>query len=128
MDPSGLKKILVVDDEADWRDLHQMALENVGGFTLKLCDGGKMALKAAPAFKPDFMVLDVMIGDMTGMDLLKQLREVPSLQKTPAIFVTARAQAHESAEYKTHDVVEVITKPYDPMTFADQIREIYKKA
>lgn len=127
MDVSRLKRILVADDEKDWRDIHRMALETVGGFTVKICSGGNEALQAAPGFKPDFLALDVMMGDMTGMELVTRLREIPGLKDIPAIFLTARAQKHEIAEYKNnYGVIEVITKPYDPMSLPGQIREIWE--
>lgn len=127
MDKSRLKRILIAEDESDWQELHRMSLETVGGFTVKVCANGKEALKAAPSFKPDFLVLDVMMGDMTGMELITQMREVPALAETPFVFVTARAQPHELKEYESYGVADVISKPYDPMSFAERIRTIWSE-
>lgn len=127
MDPNRLKRILVAEDEKDWRDIHSMALESAGGFTVKICSGGQEALKAAAGFKPDLLALDVMLGDMTGMQLLTSLRELPECKDVPAVFLTARAQPHEIAEYKNeYGVAEVITKPYDPMSLGERLREIWR--
>jgi len=125
METDRLQRILVAEDESDWQDIHRMALETMGGFTVKICSNGKEALKAAPGFKPDFLILDVMMGDMTGMQLLNELRALPDFADTPAIFLTARAQAHELEEYRSYSVAEVISKPYDPMSLAERIRGIW---
>ncbi len=124
---TDLIKILHVEDEDDIREVAQLALEAIGGFTLKSCSSGEQALKEAPQFKPDLLLLDVMMPRMGGPETLLHLRKIPETSQTPVIFMTAKIQASEVEGYKDLGALEVIAKPFDPMTLSDQIREAWKK-
>jgi two-component system OmpR family response regulator len=65
---------------------------------------------------------------MDGPTTLRKLREIPALTNIPAIFMTAKIQMKEIAEYKEMGVLEVINKPFDPMRLAQQIREYWDKS
>ena len=123
--PSPLCRILYVEDEPDIRMLVQMTLEAVGGFTVIACASGPLAVGAAPQARADLLLLDVMMPGMDGPDTLRALRELPATARTPAIFMTAKVQAEEVAVYKALGLLEVISKPFDPMTLSDQIRRIW---
>jgi two-component system OmpR family response regulator len=123
-----LTKILYAEDEADIRSIAQIALEDIGGFTLKYCNSGQEALDSAEEFQPDLLLLDVMMPGMDGPTCLRKLREKPALANIPAIFMTAKIQMKEIAEYKEMGVLEVINKPFDPMRLAQQIREYWDKS
>ena len=122
-----LTRILYTEDEADIRAIAEIALEDIGGFTMKYCTSGQEALDQAEQFKPDLLLLDVMMPGMDGPTTLKKLREIPSLQRTPAIFMTAKIQTKEIAEYQGMGVVQVISKPFDPMLLAQQLRDYWDK-
>jgi len=122
---SQLQRILYVEDEPDIQAVAQIALENVGGFTIKVCQHGQQALAEAAAFKPDLLLLDVMMPDMDGPTTLIELHKQPELANIPAIFMTAKVQPQEVAQLRTLGAVDVITKPFDPMTLSDQIRKIW---
>ena len=124
---SELKRILYVEDEPDIQAVAQVALEVVGGFELKVCSLGQEALDVAPEFSPDLFLLDVMMPEMDGPATLKALHGMSELEKTPAIFMTAKVQPDEVAELKTLGVLDVIAKPFDPMTLADQIKVIWQQ-
>ncbi len=66
-----------------------------------------------------------MMPTMDGPTALIELRKLPGLDTTPVVFMTAKAQKHEVQEYFDMGAVEVIAKPFDPMTLADTVREIY---
>jgi two-component system, OmpR family, response regulator len=122
-----LNKILYVEDEADIRIIAQLALETVGGFTLEVCGSGEDALRTGPAFNPDLILLDVMMPGMDGPGTLAALRKHPSLQNTPVIFMTAKVQPKEIQGYKELGALDVIAKPFDPMTLAEQVRTIWAR-
>ncbi|MES2218218.1 MAG: response regulator [Pseudomonadota bacterium] len=122
-----LTKILYTEDEADIRSIAEIALEDIGGFTMKYCTSGQEALDQAEKFQPDLLLLDVMMPGMDGPTTLKKLREIPALAKTPAIFMTAKIQTKEIAEYQEMGVMQVINKPFDPMLLAQQIRDFWDK-
>lgn len=120
-----LQRILMVEDEADIREIAQLALEAVGGFQVKLCASGREALQEAPLFAPDLILLDVMMAEMDGPSTLAQLRRLPQLARTPVIFMTAKVQPHEVASYQALGALDVISKPFDPMTLSATVREIW---
>lgn len=124
---SELSKILYVEDEPDIQAVTKLALEEIGGFTLEVCGNGDEALAKAVEFAPDLLLLDVMMPGMDGPTTLKALREIPELSATPAIFMTAKVQPHEVEEYKALGAIDVIAKPFDPMTLSDNLRNIWNR-
>ena len=126
--PRELKRILYVEDEANIRTIAVTVLEAVGGFAVIACDSGKQALEAAPAANADLIVLDVMMPEMDGPATLAALRALPQTAQTPAIFMTAKVQASEIAHFKSLGALDVIAKPFDPMTLSAQISEIWQRS
>ena len=122
-----LNCILYVEDEPDIRMVAQMALEAVGGFTVIACASGQEALNAAPGAGADLLLLDVMMPGMDGPTTLEALRRLPHAAATPVVFMTARVQAHEVARYRQMGAVDVIAKPFDPMTLSASVRAIWSR-
>jgi CheY-like chemotaxis protein len=123
----ALKKILYVEDETDIQTVAKLALETVGGFEVMICSSGAEALEKAPLFKPDILLLDVMMPGMDGPDTLVALLSNESMKTTPAIFLTAKAMPAEVERYKKLGALDVIPKPFDPMTLADQVKAIWNR-
>ena len=120
-----LQKLLYVEDEPDIQAIARLALEAVGGFTVEICSSGEEALRRAPEFKPDLILLDVMMPGMDGPSTLKALRALPALAATPAVFMTAKVQPAEISHFKSLGALDVIAKPFDPMTLSDTVRQIW---
>lgn len=125
---TSLQKILFVEDDPDIQMVAQLALEAVGGYTVQMCSSGKEALAVAEQFAPDLILLDVMMPGMDGPTTLMELRKKPSLTHTPVVFMTARVQRHEIEQYLAMGAVDVISKPFDPMTLSAQVADIWVKA
>lgn len=121
-----LKRILYVEDEPDIQAVARMALEMVGGFTLEVCSSGQEALDRALEFAPQLMLLDVMMPGMDGPETLAALRAIPQLAATPTIFMTAKVQPSELAQYRALGAVDVIPKPFDPMTLSATVQKIWE--
>ncbi|MBL0211155.1 MAG: response regulator [Holophagaceae bacterium] len=121
----GLRRILMVDDDLDIRTVAQLSLTAVGGFTVEVCGSGPEAIEKAPAFLPDLFLLDVMMPGMDGPTTLAKLREIPSLAGIPAVFLTAKVQPHEIAQLRACGAMDVLAKPFDPMTLPDSLRRIW---
>lgn len=121
-----LKRILMVEDEPDIQTIARLALEAVGGFQVEICDSGNRALEVAPNWKPDLIMLDVMMPGIDGPTTLQRLREIPELKQTPVIFMTAKVQPQEVAGYKDMGALDVVAKPFDPMTLAEKIKSIWE--
>ena len=123
-----LTRILYAEDEADIQLVASLALETVGGFTLKTCNSGLEATTAIIDFQPQLLLFDVMMPNMDGPTALKKIRELPEYKNTPAIFMTAKVQENEVQTYLDMGAVAVIAKPFDPMTLASQIQEIWQRS
>ena len=121
-----LERILLVEDEVDIQMVAQLALEDVGGFRVEVCASGAEALERAPAFDPQLVLLDFMMPGMDGTKTMTALRRIPSLVRVPMVFLTARAQLSEVAEYRRQGAVEVIVKPFDPMSLSAQVVEVWE--
>lgn len=122
-----LKNILYAEDEDDIRAIAQIALEDIGGFTVQYCPNGYKVLEAAKNFTPDLLLLDVMMPEMDGPTTLRELRKMELFSKLPVIFMTAKIQADEIEEYKSLGAIEVIAKPFDPITLAGLIQQAWTK-
>lgn len=128
MSRKPLQHILYVEDDPDIRTIAQLALEAVGGFTLKTCCGGREALDAVAAgYVPDLILLDVMMPEMDGPTTLERLRALPATAHTPAVFMTAKVQSAEIAYYKSIGAMSVLAKPFDPMQLANELRRIWEQ-
>jgi two-component system, OmpR family, response regulator len=123
--PSPLQKILYVDDEKDIQTIARMALEMVGKFTVRACSSGSEAVNAFPEFRPDLVLLDVMMPEMDGPTTLARIRVLAGGEAIPVVFMTAKVQQHEIAYLKNLGALEVIAKPFDPMTLSTAIRTIW---
>ncbi|MGB5258916.1 MAG: response regulator [Gammaproteobacteria bacterium] len=122
-----LTKILYVEDEPDIQTVAMMALETIGGFTVHACSSGQEAIKAAPEFMPDLVILDVMMPGMDGPATLEALRKLQVMEDVDVIFMTAKVQSREVERYLEMGAVDVIAKPFDPMTLATQVQTIWER-
>lgn len=122
-----LPKVMHVEDDMDIREIALIALETVGGLEVVQCESGAMALEMAPKEKPDLFLLDVMMPGMSGDETLLALRQMPEFADTPAIFMTAKAQQSEVDRLLEMGALDVITKPFDPMTLAEEILAIWRR-
>ena len=125
MSASPLRRILFVEDDPDIQVVATMALESLGGFTVLACGSGAEALSRFDEFAPELVLLDVMMPGMDGPATLAALRQLPS-GGVPVVFMTARVQAHEIADYRGMGAVDVIAKPFDPMTLAATVQAIWR--
>ena len=120
--------VLHVDDEDDIRTIALIALETVGGLTVEQCDSGEAALERVEQLNPDLFLLDVMMPGISGIETLERLRAIPQFSSTPAIFMTAKVQKSDVEELLACGALEVIKKPFDPMTLAAEVIAIWRQA
>jgi len=118
------KRVLLVDDEDDIREVAGMSLETVAGWTILAARSGREGLKIAAEQKPDAILLDVMMPDMDGPSTFRNLQENEETKSIPVIFLTAKAQTREQRGFRELGAQGVISKPFDPLTLSDQVSEI----
>jgi len=122
-----LSRILYAEDEPDIREIATMVLETIGEYTVKPCASGEEAFAAAPLFKPDLFLFDVMMPGMDGPGTLKALRGIAEFEKTPVIFITAKVMEEEIERYQEMGAAGVVKKPFDPENLCAQIGEIWQQ-
>jgi CheY-like chemotaxis protein len=125
---ADLRRILYVEDDEPIRTIGMMVLQTVGGFEVVGCASGAEALARAPKARADLILLDAMMPGMDGPETLARLRTLPETAATPVVFLTARVQPNEVAELRALGAVEVLAKPFDPMTLPDKLRKIWAQA
>ena len=122
-----LQRILYVEDDADIRKVVSMSLEMVGHYTVASCGSCAEALHVVDDFDPELLLLDVMMPDVDGPATLRELRKRKSAADAPAVFITAKVQSADMAQYRRLGVFDVIVKPFDPMVLPDRIGQIWQQ-
>ena len=122
-----LERVMVVEDDPDIRDILDMSLGTLGGFTLSLHDAAHSAIDAVAAFAPQLIVLDVMLPDMSGPEAMPLLKD--RLQGTPTVivFLTATAGTGVREEFMRLGAHEVMFKPFDPVTLPGLLEGIWSQ-
>ena len=92
------RKVLLVDDEAGFTQLLKMNLERTGKYEVRAENNSTLALSAAKAFKPDAILLDVVMPVMDGGDVQAKLEADPELKDVPVIMLTALVDSTELSE------------------------------
>ncbi|MGZ8282041.1 MAG: response regulator [Allosphingosinicella sp.] len=115
-------RILYVDDEADIREIALLSLGLDDEFEVLGCGSGADALSIAAEWHPVLILLDVMMPGMDGPATLAALGADPSTSAIPVVFITARTQARDLAHFRSLRAAGIISKPFDPMTLAAQVR------
>ena len=120
-----LKDVLIVDDEPDIRTVVQIALEKMGNLKVHTCGNGKEAIEYLEFGTPQLILMDMMMPEMDGLSILKTLqsRDV----KIPIVFLTARVLPGEKAELLSSGAVDLIEKPFDPLTLHERLSEIWSR-
>jgi len=122
-----LARILYIEDEDAIRMVARISLETVGGFTVGLADSGPQGLEMAKSFAPDLILLDVMMPGMDGLTTFRELQSDPRTAAIPVIFLTAKVQPKEVDSYRQLGALDVIIKPFDPITLPDEIQAAWQR-
>jgi CheY-like chemotaxis protein len=118
------RKILLVDDEDDIREVAQMSLEMTAGWDVVTASSGAEGLRLAAAERPDAILLDVMMPGMDGPATARALKEDPGTAEIPIILLTAKVQAADRRRFDDLGVAGILAKPFDPMALADEVRGV----
>ncbi|MET0371302.1 MAG: response regulator [Sphingobium sp.] len=130
MSDKGLLRILYVDDDDDIRQIVKLSLMLDKAIELRSFAGGAeaQALMATTDWRPDVVLLDVMMPRMDGPTLMAALRAEHDLGAALFIFVTARAREADVRRYHDAGAAGVILKPFNPVTLASDIRSLVSGA
>jgi len=117
----SIKNVLLVDDDTNITFLTKMALAELTDWHIEEASSGTQALNMAESTTPDLILLDAMMPMMDGRETFAKLRAIEALSATRIIFVTAKVQSAEVAQYLELGADGVITKPFDPIALVDEI-------
>jgi CheY-like chemotaxis protein len=119
---------LLVDDEPDIREVIDLSLALDPLFRVRECPSGRDAVRTAIEWRPDLILLDVMMPIMDGPTTLAELRADRRTATIPVVFMTARAQMHECERFRSLGAAGVIAKPFDPIRLPALVRECVANA
>jgi two-component system OmpR family response regulator len=123
-----LKRVLLVEDDPSILTVARMSLELVGGLEVRACSSGQEALDAVSEFRPQLVLLDVMMPGMDGPTVLARLRANQDTAALPVIFLTAKVLAEEIERLRALGALDILAKPFDPMKLAEQVRAVWARA
>jgi DNA-binding response OmpR family regulator len=123
----GGARVLLVDDEPDQVEMYQYALE-IAGFDVSTAYTGAAAIAHAREQRPDVIVLDVRLPDITGWQVCEQLKASPDTDAIPVVILTAVASARVPREVAESGCVAYLLKPCYPDDLARTIRNVVDAA
>lgn len=120
------KKILVVDDEPDVTDLVAYHLK-AKGFLVETVNDATASISKARSFHPDLLILDIMMPDLSGIQICRILRTDNKLAKVPIIFLTAKAEPHDRIEGFESGADDYVVKPFSPKELVLRVESIFRR-
>ncbi len=115
------KRVLVIEDEQDIREVVKLSLEAQPGWDVLTADSGIDGLAKAAAGSLDAILLDVTMPEMDGITVFQRLRTDPATEQIPVVFLTANVQPADRRRYAELGVTGLIAKPFDPVRLAAQL-------
>ena len=125
MDDSNIK-ILLVDDESDILDFVSYNLKSEG-YKVTTAASGKAGVAKAKEFKPDLILLDVMMPEMDGIQACDQIRKLPGLENTIIAFLTARGEDYSQIAGFEAGADDYITKPVRPKVLISRLKALLRR-
>lgn len=121
-----LRSILLVEDDPDIQVVGRLALETVGGFSVRVCGNGREALAALAAELPDLVLMDVMMPELDGPATLAALRADSRTAAIPVVFLTASVDPLSVQTLARQGAMAVLPKPFDPMGLHLTLKEMWE--
>jgi len=120
------QKILLVDDEEDILEFLSYNLIK-DGFEILTANNGAKGLALAKKHKPDLVILDVMMPEMDGVDVCQRIRELPELDESLVLFLSARAEDYSELAGFSAGADDYITKPIKPKLLISRVKAILRR-
>jgi two-component system phosphate regulon response regulator PhoB len=127
MDAEHLKRILIVDDESDVTELLDYKFKQAG-YAIRTLNDPLRAIGLARDFRPDLIILDVMMPELTGVQLLRMVRADALLQDTPVIFLTAKSETVDKVKGLESGADDYVTKPFDTRELMLRAQALLRRA
>jgi CheY-like chemotaxis protein len=117
------RRILIIDDEDDIREVAALSLETVANWDVITANSGRNGIETAATEQPDAILLDVMMPEMDGPTTFQELRRREETAAIPVLLLTAKVQGADQRRFAGLGVSAVLVKPFDPLTLAQQISD-----
>src|SRR5438034_1234835 len=127
MEAASGKTILIVEDDRDGVHLHTFNLRKAG-FTISTTTDGAAGLQKARAEKPAFIILDLMLPKMPGLEICKILKSDPATRQIPIMMLTAKAEEIDRIVGLEFGADDYVTKPFSPREVVLRIRAIMRRS
>lgn len=121
-----LKRILVVDDEKDVTELLDYKFRQAG-YAVRALNDPLRAIGLARDFRPDLILLDVMMPELTGIQLLRMIRSDALLQDTPVILLTAKGETIDKVRGLETGADDYVTKPFDARELLLRVQSLLRR-
>ncbi len=122
-----MKKILLIDDEQDFCYFLKINMELYGGYKIIISSDLKKVVKTVRRHKPDIILLDIMMPDISGFEILKQLKNDKKISSIPVILLTARDDEESKNKGMELGAEEYIIKPFEIENLKDKIEKIINR-
>lgn len=116
-----MRRILIIDDEDDIREVAALSLESVAGWQVLTASSGADGIRTAHAELPDAILMDVMMPAMDGPTTFREMQRSPQIAHIPVLLLTAKVQGVDQRRFAGLGVAGVLFKPFDPLTLAEQM-------
>lgn len=120
------RRILLIDDESDIREVAVMALQVMAGWEVLTASSGQAGVELARRAAPDAILLDFMMPDLDGPSTVNLLRADPITARIPIVFLTAKIQPADQRQLKALGALGIIGKPFDPLTLGDSVASLLR--
>jgi two-component system, OmpR family, phosphate regulon response regulator PhoB len=127
MDAASSKTVLIVEDERDVIDLLTLNLRKSGGFVVSTAADGATGLHKARTEKPAFIILDLMLPKMSGLEVCKILKSDSETRQIPIMMLTAKAEEIDRIVGLEFGADDYVTKPFSPREIVLRIRAIMRR-
>ncbi len=121
---SLMRRILIIDDEEDIREVAALSLEATAGWQILTADSGAAGIAIAAAQQPDAILMDVMMPGVDGPTTFVHMQQNPAVANIPVLLLTAKVQGVDRRRFAGLGFAGVLFKPFDPLTLAQQIADV----
>jgi len=120
------RRIMVVEDHAQTRELLQYNLA-AAGFDVRTASGGEQGLETMARWRPDLVLLDIMMPDLDGLEVCRRLKQIPPLRSVPVIMLTARGDEVDRVVGLELGAEDYVVKPFSPRELLLRIKNALRR-
>ena len=118
--------VYIVEDDRNIREIEMFSLKN-SGYTIEEFEYGKDFFRRLSVRKPDLVLLDIMLPDMDGLEILKKIRRTPETKKLPVILVTAKTSEIDKVRGLDLGADDYLTKPFGVMELISRVKALLRR-